>query len=111
MARSPQPACTPLCAPPAFCAAIGIAAPLFMVVARLIQGISVAGEFSNATTMLVEHSPDNRRGYYGSFQIVSQALGFTIGALLAYLATTYASLESWSWRIPFILSILIGPML
>lgn len=93
-------------------AAIGIAAPLLMVVARLIQGISVGGEFSNATAMLVEYSPANRRGYYGSFQMVSQALGFTVGALLAYLATTYAShaaLESWGWRIPFILGILIGP--
>lgn len=93
-------------------AAIGIAAPLFMVLARLIQGISVGGEFSNATAMLVEYSPANRRGYYGSFQMVSQALGFTVGALLAYLATTYASpasLESWGWRIPFALGILIGP--
>lgn len=93
-------------------AAIGIAAPVLMVVARLIQGISVGGEFSNATAMLVEYSPANRRGYYGSFQMVSQALGFTVGALLAYLATTYASpaaLESWGWRIPFILGILIGP--
>ncbi|MBS0529841.1 MAG: MFS transporter [Proteobacteria bacterium] len=93
-------------------AAIGIAAPVLMVVARLIQGISVGGEFSNATAMLVEYSPENRRGYYGSFQMVSQALGFTVGALLAYLATTYASptsLESWGWRIPFILGILIGP--
>lgn len=93
-------------------AAIGIAAPVLMVVARLIQGISVGGEFSNATAMLVEYSPENRRGYYGSFQMVSQALGFTVGALLAYLTTTYASpasLESWGWRIPFILGILIGP--
>jgi MHS family proline/betaine transporter-like MFS transporter len=93
-------------------AAIGVAAPLLMVVARLIQGISVGGEFANATAMLVEYSPANRRGYYGSFQMVSQALGFTGGALLAYLATTYvapASLESWGWRLPFLLGILIGP--
>lgn len=93
-------------------AAIGIAAPLLMVLARLIQGISVGGEFSNATAMLVEYSPENRGGYYGSFQMVSQALGFTVGALLAYLATTYvsaAALESWGWRIPFLLGILIGP--
>lgn len=93
-------------------AAIGIAAPLFMVLARLIQGVSVGGEFSNATAMLVEYSPASRRGYYGSFQMVSQALGFTVGALLAYLATAYAShasLEAWGWRIPFILGIAIGP--
>ena len=93
-------------------AAIGIAAPLLMVAARLIQGISVGGEFANATAMLVEYSPPDRRGYYGSFQMVSQALGFTGGALLAYLATTYtspAALEGWGWRLPFLLGILIGP--
>ena len=92
--------------------AVGIAAPICMVLARMIQGVSVGGEFSNATAMLVEYSPANRRGYYGSFQMVSQALGFTIGALLAYLVTTYlspASLESWGWRIPFLLGMLIGP--
>jgi MFS family permease len=93
-------------------AAIGIAAPLLMVAARLIQGISAGGEFANATAMLVEYAPQNRRGYYGSFQMVSQALGFTGGALLAYLATTYVSpgsLESWGWRLPFLVGILIGP--
>jgi len=93
-------------------AAIGVAAPLLMVAARLIQGISVGGEFANATAMLVEYSPPDRRGYYGSFQMVSQALGFTGGALLAYLATTYtspAALEGWGWRLPFLLGILIGP--
>jgi MFS transporter, MHS family, proline/betaine transporter len=93
--------------------AVGIAAPLCMVLARMIQGVSVGGEFSNATAMLVEYSPANRRGYYGSFQMVSQALGFTIGALLAYLVTTClspGSLESWGWRIPFLLGMLIGPV-
>src|SRR5271170_6216067 len=45
--------------------AVGIAAPICMVLARMIQGVSVGGEFSNATAMLVEYSPANRRGYYG----------------------------------------------
>jgi MFS family permease len=94
-------------------ASIGIMAPLLMVLARLIQGFSTGGEFSGATTLLVEFAPKNRRGFYGSFQMCSQALAFSCGALAAYLLTahlTTAQLESWGWRIPFLLGILIGPV-
>ncbi|MCC8394643.1 MFS transporter [Paraburkholderia sp. MMS20-SJTR3] len=93
--------------------AIGIAAPILMVLARLIQGFSVGGEFSGATTMLVEFAPQNRRGFFGSFQMCSQALAFSLGALVAYLLTvnlTPQALESWGWRLPFLLGILIGPV-
>lgn len=94
-------------------AAIGIAAPILMVLARLIQGFSVGGEFSGATTMLVEFAPANRRGFYGSFQMCSQALAFSLGALVAYLLTVNLAphdLEVWGWRLPFLLGILIGPV-
>ncbi|RZF30103.1 MFS transporter [Paraburkholderia sp. UYCP14C] len=94
-------------------AAIGIAAPILMVLARLIQGFSVGGEFSGATTMLVEFAPANRRGFYGSFQMCSQALAFALGALVAYTLTVNLAphdLESWGWRLPFLLGILIGPV-
>ncbi|RAR57462.1 putative MFS family arabinose efflux permease [Paraburkholderia unamae] len=94
-------------------AAIGIAAPILMVLARLIQGFSVGGEFSGATTMLVEFAPANRRGFFGSFQMCSQALAFSLGALVAYLLTVNLApqaLESWGWRLPFLLGILIGPV-
>ena len=94
-------------------AAIGIAAPILMVLARLIQGFSVGGECSGATTMLIEFAPENRRGFFGSFQMCSQALAFSIGALVAYLLTvnlTPHNLESWGWRLPFLLGILIGPV-
>lgn len=94
-------------------ASIGIMAPLLMVLARLIQGFSTGGEFSGATTLLVEFAPKNRRGFYGSFQMCSQALAFSCGALAAYLLTahlTTAQLESWGWRVPFLLGILIGPV-
>ncbi|WP_250475410.1 MFS transporter [Caballeronia sp. GAFFF1] len=93
--------------------AIGLAAPILMVLARLIQGFSVGGEFSGATTMLVEFAPVNRRGFFGSFQMCSQALAFSIGALVAYLLTvnlTPHDLESWGWRLPFLFGILIGPV-
>lgn len=94
-------------------AAIGIAAPVLMVLARLIQGFSAGGEFSGATTMLVEFAPVNRRGYFGSFQMCSQALAFSLGALAAYVLTANLSpqdLEAWGWRVPFLLGILIGPV-
>ncbi|MBN3756283.1 MFS transporter [Paraburkholderia sp. Tr-20389] len=94
-------------------AAIGIAAPILMVLARLIQGFSVGGEFSGATTMLIEFAPAHRRGFYGSFQMCSQALAFSLGALVAYTLTVNLAphdLESWGWRLPFLLGILIGPV-
>ena len=79
-------------------AAIGIAAPVLMVLARLIQGFSTGGEFSGATTMLIEFAPRRLRGFYGSFQMCSQALAFSCGALVAYLLTghlTPESLDAW----------------
>ncbi|HEU0230114.1 MAG TPA: MFS transporter [Burkholderiaceae bacterium] len=93
--------------------AIGVAAPLLMVLARLIQGFSTGGEFSGATTMLIEFAPAHRRGFYGSFQMCSQALAFSCGALSAYLLTAHLTpqaLDAWGWRIPFLFGILVGPV-
>lgn len=94
-------------------AAIGIAAPILMVLARLIQGVSAGGEFSGATTMLVEFSPPHRRGFFGSFQMSTQALAFSFGALVAYLLTRNLDpqqMDTWGWRLPFIFGILVGPV-
>jgi len=94
-------------------AAIGIAAPVLMVAARLLQGFSCGGEFSGATTMLMEFAPRRLTGFFGSFQMCSQALAFSVGALVAYLLSTNlspAALESWGWRVPFLFGILIGPV-
>lgn len=63
--------------------------------------------------MLIEFAPENRRGFYGSFQMCSQALAFSCGALAVYLLTVNLSpqaLESWGWRIPFLFGILVGPI-
>jgi len=94
-------------------AAIGIAAPLLVVLARLLQGFSMGGEFSGAVSMLIEFAPKHRRGLYGSWQMSSQGLAFSLGSLSAFLLTQGLSpeaLESWGWRIPFLLGILIGPI-
>src|ERR1700688_823045 len=56
-------------------ATIGIAAPIIVVLGRVVQGISIGGEFASATALLVEHAPANRKMTFGSFQMSSQALG------------------------------------
>jgi MHS family proline/betaine transporter-like MFS transporter len=91
---------------------IGIAAPLLLLLARLIQGFSAGGEFGSASAMLIEFAPPGRRGYYGSFQMVSQSLAFGIGAAMAIglsLGLSPNDFANWGWRVPFILGILIGP--
>ena len=93
--------------------AIGIAAPVLLLLARLIQGFSAGGEFGSASAMLIEFAPQGRRGYYGSFQMVSQSLAFSLGAAMAIGLTVGLSPDafaSWGWRVPFILGILIGPI-
>ena len=68
-------------------AAIGIAAPLLVVLARLLQGFSAGGEFASSTAFLVESAPAHRRGFYGSWQMVGQGLAVLTGALLGALIT------------------------
>src|SRR5258708_34904788 len=66
--------------------AIGIAAPLLLLLARLIQGFSAGGEFGSASAMLIEFAPPGRRGFYGSFQLGSPALGFRLLSALAIVS-------------------------
>ena len=94
-------------------ATIGFAAPLLILLARVIQGFSAGGEFGGSTAMLIEFSPPHLRGFYGSFQMCSQALAFSCGALSAYLLTAHLTpqdLDAWGWRIPFLFGILVGPV-
>jgi MFS family permease len=94
-------------------AAIGLAAPLIIVLARLLQGLATGGEFASATSFLIEAAPANRRGSYGSWQMVRQGLAVLIGALLGALITRSLApeaLDSWGWRIPFLLGLVIGPV-
>ena len=94
-------------------ASIGIAAPVLLVLARLLQGASAGGEFSSATSMLVEFAPDGQRGYLGSFQMVSQSLAFALGAAVSFTLSSLLSkpeLAAWGWRIPFAIGLIIGPV-
>src|SRR5215831_8936715 len=93
--------------------AIGFAAPLIIVLARLLQGLATGGEFASATVFLIESAPAHRRGFYGSWQMVGQGLAVLIGALLGALITRKLApeaLDSWGWRIPFLVGLIIGPV-
>jgi MFS family permease len=93
-------------------ASIGIIAPIIVVLGRVVQGISIGGEFGSATALLVEYAPKNRRMMYGSFQMSSQAIGrvlaTTIG-LAVLLSFSSETVKAGAWRIPFLLGALIGP--
>lgn len=94
-------------------AAIGIAAPLLIVLARLLQGFATGGEFAIATSFLVESAPAHRRGFFGSFQQVGLALAALGGALAGMFVTTGLTpeqVEAWGWRVPFLFGLLIGPV-
>ena len=91
-------------------AQIGIWAPVLLVLMRLAQGFAVAGEISGASSMILEHAPFGRRGYYASFTLqgvqAGQILAAAIFLPLAHFMEPEAFL-SWGWRIPFILSIVV----
>ncbi|MGH8278912.1 MAG: MFS transporter [Gammaproteobacteria bacterium] len=94
-------------------AAIGVAAPVLMVLARIVQGFSAGGAFASGTTILIEFAPANRRGLYGSLQAVAAAAAIAGGALAAWLITanlTPAALDAWGWRVPFLIGVLSGPI-
>jgi MFS transporter, MHS family, proline/betaine transporter len=91
----------------------GIVAPVILVSARLIQGFSAGGEVGASTTLLLEQAPSNRRGFYAAWQFASQGLSALAGALtgVALSATlTSAQLESWGWRVPFVIGTAIVPV-
>lgn len=94
-------------------AAIGAAAPALIVLARLLQGAATGGEFASATAFLIESAPPGRRGFFGSLQMVGQALAALGGATAGMLVTqglTPEQVDSWGWRLPFIFGLLIGPV-
>ncbi|WP_256330044.1 MFS transporter [Variovorax sp. YR216] len=94
-------------------AQIGVAAPILIVLARLIQGFSAGGEVGASTTLLVEHATPKNRGYMASWQFASQGLGILLGAVVVGVLLTALpaqAMESWGWRVPFLLGMLIAPV-
>jgi MHS family proline/betaine transporter-like MFS transporter len=94
-------------------AAIGIAAPLLLVLARLMQGFSAGGEWGSSTAYIVEWAPPNKRGFYGSFQQMSVVAGLLLGSAVAALFNTLFTpeqMDAWGWRVPFLLGGILGPV-
>jgi MFS transporter, MHS family, proline/betaine transporter len=93
-------------------ATIGIAAPVIVTIARLLQGFSVGGEFGSAVAFLVEHS-DDRKGFSASWQWSSTGVVSVIVALFGVALTTlltHQQVVDWGWRIPWAFGLLIGPV-
>jgi MHS family proline/betaine transporter-like MFS transporter len=91
---------------------IGLAAPVILVIARLMQGFSAGGEFGSATAFLAEHVP-GRRGFFASWQVASQGLTTLLAAGFGVLLTGSLAPEqmaAWGWRVPFVFGLLIGPV-
>jgi MFS family permease len=89
---------------------IGIAAPILLVLLRLIQGFAVGGEISGASAMIIEHAPFGRRGFFGSFTLQGVQAGQVIAAAVFLPLSALMSPEafqSWGWRIPFLLSAVV----
>jgi MHS family proline/betaine transporter-like MFS transporter len=92
-------------------ATIGVAAPIIITLARLLQGFSVGGEFGSAVSFLVEHGHE-RKGYAASWQWASTGIISIIVALFGITLTTtltHDQLVSWGWRVPYVFGLLVGP--
>ena len=91
---------------------IGIAAPISLTLARLLQGLSVGGEYASSATYLSEMATEGKRGFFSSFQYVTliagQLFALLVLIVLQQFVLSTAQLESWGWRIPFILGALLS---
>ncbi|MBV9289769.1 MAG: MHS family MFS transporter [Hyphomicrobiales bacterium] len=89
---------------------VGAWAPVLLVILRLIQGFAVAGEISGASSMILEHAPFGRRGYFASFTLQGVQAGQILAAAV-FLPLSYAlskeAFMSWGWRVPFLLSVFV----
>ena len=85
---------------------IGIWAPILLVVLRFCQGIGVGGEWGGAVLMAVEHAPEGRRGFFGSWPQMGVPAGLLSGNLVFLAATAWLP-ESWGWRVPFLFSLVL----
>jgi MFS family permease len=93
-------------------AAIGIAAPIIVVTFRLLQGFALGGEVGPTTAYMIEAAPPEHRGFYASFQYVSQDASVVVASLVGVTLSkllTMPELESWGWRIAFLLGVVIIP--
>ena len=93
-------------------AQIGIAAPILVILARLVQGFALGGEVGPSTAYMIEAAPENRRGLFGGLQSGSQGVALMAASLVALVLATLmtpAALQDWGWRIGFAIGLAIVP--
>ncbi|MFC3170359.1 MFS transporter [Paracoccus fontiphilus] len=92
-------------------AQIGFAAPILLLVLRMVQGFSASGEYAGAASFLAEYAPPEKRGFYTSMVPASTAAGLLAGSLISALLFSLldtAQLQSWGWRLPLLLAFPMG---
>jgi MFS family permease len=91
-------------------ATIGVAAPVILITLRLLQGLALGGEYGGAATYVAEHAPKGKRGYFTSWIQTTATLGLFLSLLVILACRTLLgteAFETWGWRIPFLVSILL----
>ena len=88
---------------------IGVAAPIALIVLRLLQGLALGGEYGGAATYVAEHAPPGKRGLYTSFIQITATFGLFLSLIVILLCRKFlgAEFDTWGWRIPFLLSSLL----
>jgi MHS family proline/betaine transporter-like MFS transporter len=99
----------------AFCpvyARIGLFAPLLILLARMLQGFALGGDFGSATAFLLEQAPPGKRSLYTSLQFASQGFGGLLGGLVGYIVShlSAAQMLHWGWRVPFLIGLWMAPI-
>jgi MFS transporter, MHS family, alpha-ketoglutarate permease len=91
---------------------IGVVAPMLLLVARLLQGLSVGGEYGTSATYLSEMATDDKRGFFSSFQYVTliggQIIALGIQLIMQKLLLTEAQMHEWGWRVPFVIGAILS---
>ncbi|VWX59316.1 Predicted arabinose efflux permease, MFS family [Burkholderiales bacterium 8X] len=94
-------------------ASIGLAAPIIVVVCRLVQGLALGGEVGPATAFLVEAAPEGKRGLYASWQLASQGAAACVAGLVGMAMNAMLApqdMAAWGWRVPFLVGLLLVPV-
>ncbi|ROZ98350.1 MFS transporter [Gordonia sp. OPL2] len=92
-------------------AVAGVWAPILLIALRVVQGFSTGGEYGGAATFMAEYAPDKKRGKYGSFLEFGTLAGFSAGTamvLLLELLLNDEQMQTWGWRIPFLIALPLG---
>ena len=94
-------------------AAIGMAAPVIVLIARIVQGLALGGEIGPTTAFLIEAAPEDKRGFYGCWQYASQSVATLVGGIVGFTLTKLLSadaLQDWGWRLAFLFGAAVLPL-